>query len=137
MGLFDFIADCLGSNTSEFAQDECEAFVDAVLYAMMIDQRIDSGEERELAKQLDGLPWRSEVQLVDYVKQSSLAAGDNLSFNQKASDYCAGIASRLKRDPARESTLRACRRIVRSDGKLRPVEQALIQELRKALGDTE
>lgn len=136
MGLFDFIADCLGSNTSEFAQDECEAFVDAVLYAMMIDQRIDSGEERELAKQLDGLPWQSEVQLVDYVKQSSLAAGDNLSFNQKASDYCAGIASRLKRDPARESTLLACRRIVRSDGELRPVEQALIQELRKALGDT-
>jgi len=57
MGLFDFIADCLGPDTGEFSQNESEAFIDAVLYAMMIDRRIDSGEERELARQLDGLPW--------------------------------------------------------------------------------
>jgi len=77
------------------------------------------------------------VQLLDYVKQSSLAAGENHSFNQKAAGYCANISDRLRPDPARTATLHACRRIVRSDGELRPVEQALIRKLRATLGDKE
>ena len=57
MGLFDFIADCLGENADDFSQTESEAFIDAVVYAMLIDRRIDSNEEEELARQLDRLPW--------------------------------------------------------------------------------
>jgi len=137
MGLFDFIADCLGGNADDFSQTESEAFIDAVVYAMLIDRRIDSNEEEELARQLDRLPWQSEVLKMDYVKSSSQEAGRNLSFEQKAAEYCAGIAGRLQREAAREVTLRACRNIVRSDGELKPVEQALVRELCVALGDSE
>ena len=137
MGLFDFIADCLGENADDFSQTESEAFIDAVVYAMLIDRRIDSNEEEELARQLDRLPWQSEVLKMDYVKSSSQEAGRNLSFEQKSAEYCAGIAGRLQREAAREVTLRACRNIVRSDGELKSVEQALVRELRVSLSDSE
>ena len=73
--MIDFLEGVAGADADGFSQAECEAFVDAVVYSMLIDRRIREGEERELARQLKRLPWVSEVDLTDYVKQSSLPRG--------------------------------------------------------------
>jgi len=53
--LTDFF-DFLGGEAPHMDQEECEAFIDAVVYSMMIDRMIDENEVAKIKNEANQLP---------------------------------------------------------------------------------
>jgi tellurite resistance protein len=132
--LTDFF-DFLGGKAPDMEQEECEAFIDAVVYSMMIDRMIDENEAAKIKKEANRLPWKSPSPVVDYITGSIRKAGNNLNFQRQAEPYCGEIAGKIRSKEAREFTRKACLKVMHSDGEFKPVEKALEQLIDQAFGE--
>ena len=124
--LNDFF-DFLRGKAPDMEQEECEAFIDAVVYSMMIDRMIDENEAAKIKKEANRLPWKSLNSVVDYITGSIRRAGKNLNFQRQAEPYCEEIAGRIKSEEVLKFTRKACLKVMHSDGEFKPVEKALEQ----------
>ena len=132
--LTDFF-DFLGGKAPDMEQRECEAFIDAVVYSMMIDRMIDENEAAKIKKEANRLPWKSSSPVVDYITGSIQLAGKNLNFQRQAEPYCEEIASRIRSKEVRKFTRKACLKVMHSDGEFKPVEKALEQLIDQVFGE--
>ena len=108
-------------------QGECEAFIDAVVYTMMVDKVIDPNEIEKVEAFAEKLPWQSPDSVHTYVRESIGRAVQNQNFMKQAGPYMAGIAARVQTPKAREYTRNACLEIVKADGKQSRTELALVE----------
>ena len=132
--LTDFF-DFLGGEAPDMEQEECEAFIDAVVYSMMIDRMIDENEAAKIKKEANQLPWKSSSPAVDYITESIRKAGKNLNFQRQAEPYCEEIATRIHSREAAVFTRKACLKVMHSDGEFKPVEEALEQLIDQVFGE--
>jgi len=132
--LTDFF-DFLGGEAPDMEQEECEAFIDAVVYSMMIDRMIDENEAAKIKKEANQLPWKSSSPAVDYITESIRKAGKNLNFQRQAEPYCEEIAGRIHSKEVRKFTRKACLKVMHSDGEFKPVEKALEQLIDQVFGE--
>ncbi len=116
-------------------QEECEAFIDAVVYSMMIDRMIDEKEADKIKTESNRLPWKSPNSVVDYITDSIRRAAKNLNFQRQAEPYCGEIANKIHSEAVREFTREACLKVMYSDGEFKPVEAALEQLIKQSFGE--
>ena len=124
--LADFF-DFLDGTVPDMTQEECEAFIDAVVYSMMIDRMINEKEADNIKGKANRLPWKASRPATDFITDSIRRAGKNLNFQRQAEPYCEEIAGRIKSKEVLKFIRKACLKVMHSDGEFKPVEKALEQ----------
>jgi hypothetical protein len=117
----------LSGKPPHMEQVECEAFIDAVVYTMMVDKVVDPDEMEKVEEFADKLPWQGEHGVHDYVRQSIIRAVENKNYITQAEPYLISCAGNIKSTDAREFTRKACIKIVNADGEQTRTEQGLME----------
>tara|TARA_B100000959_G_scaffold138664_1_gene145728 strand:- start:229 stop:627 length:399 start_codon:yes stop_codon:yes gene_type:complete len=116
----------LSGKPPHMEQVECEAFIDAVVYTMMVDKVIDPNEMEKVEGFADKLPWQGEHGVHDHVRQSITRALKNKNFITQAEPYLQECSARMKNPEARAYTRKACLKVVKADGEQTRTELALV-----------
>ena len=107
-------------------QQQAEALVDALVFAMMADGVAHDEEFRELHRGLEDLEWRGEISLESYTSQA-IANIDEVKISREAARaHCRAIGERLQDRPARERAYAIASRIVCADGDVAEPERGLM-----------
>ena len=122
--LADFLRFLTG-RPPEMNQAECEAFIDAVVFAMMADRVVDPDEMEQVESYAAKLPWQSEASVDDYVRQSLAAAAQCRNFATQAEPYLRTIVNRMRSSEVRAYTRDACLSVTAADGETTRTEKAL------------
>ena len=117
----------LSGKPPHMEQVECEAFIDAVVYTMMVDKVIDPDEMNKVEELADKLPWQGGHGVHDYVRQSITRALKNKNFITQAEPYLQECSARLKNPEACAYTRKACNKIVDADGEQTRTELGLME----------
>jgi len=114
-------------------QNQREAIIDAMTFAMLIDRHIASEEQEALAQQLEIVGWRSPIPVEQAVNASIMRARRALEHDE-VRPYCQHISSRLETQNLRRDAYQTVVKIVEADGRIDPEEQALLHEMARAFG---
>ena len=135
MALSGFLNGLFGqSKYRALSQEQNEALIDAMTYAMLIDQHIAAAEQTQLAAELQRLAWRSPMPAEQYVNASILRAREAVSLPDAARSYCHRISARLASPQLREEAFSISARIAHADGVVDARERALLDTMAEAFG---
>ena len=112
-------------------QVECEAFIDAVVFAMMADKVVDPNEMKQVEEYAEKLPWQSAASVDNYVRQSLGKAAEIRNFTTQAEPYLQEIRGRLESRAARKYTRDACLVVAMADGETTRTEAWLNSVVKK------
>ena len=107
------------------AQDECEAFMDAIVYTMMIDKVVDPDEMEKVEALADQLPWVPPGGAAAHVRTAMSRALEYGHFQTQAEPYLMGLAAGFRSAEARVYTRKACLKVIAADGEESRTEAAL------------
>ncbi|MGM0556521.1 MAG: hypothetical protein ACQEVA_09115 [Myxococcota bacterium] len=128
MGLFGVIKNLLEGETFKSLDTTQErAFVDALTYTMLADEKVASGEEKELADALRPLKWKGSEPLESYVNESMERARQVSESGQSVRAYLSDISDRLAEDWIRDETYYIAARLAASDNSLDQLETAYLR----------
>lgn len=135
MGLFGVIKNLLEGETFKSLDDSQErAFVDALTYAMIADDKVASGEEEELADALRPLEWKGSEPLQSYVNESLDRAKVVSDSGDSVREYLRDVSERLAEDWIREETYYITARLAASDRSLDALETAYLRVMVEEFG---
>ena len=135
MGLFGVIKNLLeGETFKSLDQTQERAFVDALTYTMIADEKVASGEEDELADALKPLKWKGSEPLQSYVNQSLDRARSVSDSGSSVRDYLQDVSERLGEDWIREETYYIAARLAASDRSLDELETAYLRVMVEEFG---
>lgn len=104
---------------------ECEAFMDAIVYTMMIDKVVDPNEMEKVEAFADQLPWVPAGGAAPHVRSAMLRALEYGNFQTQAEPYLMGLAMAFRTPEAKSYTRKACLKIIAADGEETRTETAL------------
>ncbi len=102
LGMFDFLKNHFFEKPPAKNQNECEAFVDAIVYCMMVDRRIEPEEMELVEGKAELLPWKSTQPVAGFVRVSMAGAVQKMGAADMAIEYGKDITKRLKSEEIRE-----------------------------------
>ena len=111
---------------------QCEAFVDAIVYAMMADKVVDPDEMKKVEDLADKLPWSGPGSAAGYIRTAMVRATENQNFVHDAEPYLYQISVSLGSQEVREYTRKACLKVVAADGEETRTEAALVELINRA-----
>jgi len=131
--MFGFLKNLFVEKPPAKNQKECEAFVDAIVYCMIVDRRIEPEEMELVEGKAHLLPWKSTQPVAEFVRESMTRAVQKMGLSDKAIEYCKDIRKRLRSEEVREYTLKMCERMVEEDGVTRASESQFLTLLTRRL----
>lgn len=135
MGLYGIIKNFFeGETYKSLDQSQEEAFVDALTYAMIADEKIVTGEEDELADALRPLDWKGSKPLESYVNESIDRARSVADSGSSVRNYLSDVSERLGEDWIREETYYITARLAASDRSLDEFETAYLRVMVEEFG---
>ena len=107
--------------------------MDAIVYCMIVDRRIEPEEMELVEGKAHLLPWKSTQPVAEFVRESMTRAVQKMGLSDKAIEYCKDIRKRLRSEEVREYTLKMCERMVEEDGVTRASESQFLTLLTRRL----
>jgi uncharacterized membrane protein YebE (DUF533 family) len=133
MGLFETLTSFFSDNRyGALGQQQTEAFVDALTYAMLSDGEIAPEEEDELADALNQFDWEGAKPVELYVDEACDRAEEVLDDPAASEDYCADIAQRLEDQKIREETYFIAAKVACADNKVVDAERVFLNRMVEA-----
>ena len=135
MKLSGFLNNIFGQNKFRvLTQEQNEALIDAMTYAMLIDRHIAAAEQAQLTAQVGELKWRAAISPEQYINESIRRAREAISLKDAARSYCNRISLRLQTAPLREEAFDLSVGIAHADGVVDEAERALLDTMADAFG---
>ena len=132
MGIFQTIRNFLddaNQRYSDLSQEQSEAFVDALTYAMIVDGEIADVEEDRLADALEEFDWRAETPLTVYVDDALDRAATCVDYRARAKAYFSAIAERLGDDGLQRQVYFLSAKVACADEQILDSERVLLTNL--------
>ncbi len=108
------------------SQEETEAFLDALVFAMNIDGEAHPDELKALQDAAEKLSWHGEDQVDEHIR--------NLETEVEAADAAKYVSDRIKTNWLLDDTYQVCARIAQADGEIVESETEFLAALAKAFG---
>jgi hypothetical protein len=135
MGLYGVIKNLLEGETFKSLNETQErAFVDALTYTMIADDKVVTGEEDELADALRPLRWKGSQSLESYVSESLDRARRVSDSGSSVREYLRDVSERLEEDWIRDETYYIAARLAASDRSLDELETAYLRVMVEEFG---
>ena len=133
MGLFETLTSFFSDDRyASLTQQQTEAFIDALTYAMLSDGEIAPAEEDELADALAQLDWQGAEPVELFVDNACDRAEAALETPGASEDYCADIAERLADQELREETYYISAKVACADNQVLESERVFLNRMVEA-----
>lgn len=118
-----------GKRYNELDQQETEALVDALCYAIAADGEVQTVEREQLAEHLEDVAWNSDQPISAYIAESLDRASERVERDEDPVLYARSIRDRIDDQSLQEDIYLFCAKIATADEHLDPREQELLAEL--------
>jgi uncharacterized membrane protein YebE (DUF533 family) len=118
-----------GKRYADLDQDETEAFVDALCYAIAADGQIDTVERDRLAEELDDIDWNGEQSVDMFIDDALARAAERVERGEDPELYARSIRDRITSQDLQEDIYLFAAQIAAADNELAQNEQELLAEL--------
>ena len=133
MGLFDTLTNFFSDGRySSLSQEQTEAFLDAITYAMVSDGEIADEEEDELGEALEEFNWNGSEPVELFVDHALDRAEQHLGDSASASDYWSDISGRLADQTLREETYYLSAKVACADQEILESERTFLNGMVEA-----
>lgn len=133
MGIFDAIDDFFGGKRYDHLdQEQTEAFIDALIFTIVADDEIATGEEKKLAEELEEFQWEGSTPVDQYTRQKREELRDVVDDKESARAFCEDIAERLDDDKLQEEAYYFAARVTFADRELLDEERVALNHLVEA-----
>ncbi|MBC2602499.1 hypothetical protein [Puniceicoccus vermicola] len=119
-------------HTDGLNQEEREAILDLLLFAVYADNHLSLAEDRIIKNEVERLQWESGTSIDYYVDEATGSARAALSSETREAQFLESIQTRLKSPEARNRALSLLSKLFYSDGETRE-ERNFAQKIRQLL----